>query len=68
VGATHPATSGDLSKATRLKGAGLPIGASELWIAYHALAEQATLVPHNIREFSRVSGLRLQDWAESIES
>jgi tRNA(fMet)-specific endonuclease VapC len=53
-------------QATRLKEAGLPIGANDLWIACHALAEQATLVTHNVREFSRVSGLWLQDWAESI--
>jgi tRNA(fMet)-specific endonuclease VapC len=48
---------------TRLKDAGTPIGANDLWIACHALAEQATLVTHNTREFERVAGLRLEDWA-----
>lgn len=49
---------------TRLKDAGTPIGANDLWIACHALAEDATLVTHNLREFERVSGLKLQDWVE----
>ncbi len=46
----------------RLKRAGTPIGGNDLWIACHALAEQATLVTHNTREFSRIEGLPLQDW------
>lgn len=48
---------------TRLKDASTPIGANDLWIACHALAENATLVTHNTREFERISGLRLTDWA-----
>ena len=48
---------------TQLKIAGTPIGANDLWIAAHALALDATLVSHNTREFSRISGLRLEDWA-----
>ena len=47
---------------TRLKEAGTPIGANDLWIACHALAEDATLVTHNTREFQRITGLRLEDW------
>jgi tRNA(fMet)-specific endonuclease VapC len=46
----------------RLKEAGTPIGANDLWIACHALAEDATLVTHNTREFERVGGLRIEDW------
>ena len=49
----------------RLKEAGTPIGANDLWIACHALAERATLVTHNTREFQRVEGLRLEDWVSS---
>ncbi|MDY0056521.1 MAG: type II toxin-antitoxin system VapC family toxin [Methyloversatilis sp.] len=49
-------------QATRLKEAGTPIGANDLWIACHALSEDATLVTHNTREFDRVSGLRVEDW------
>lgn len=41
---------------------GTPIGAYDLLIAAHALAWQATLVTHNIREFSRVANLQLEDW------
>lgn len=47
---------------TRLKDAGTPIGANDLWIACHALAENATMVTHNTREFQRVEGLSLEDW------
>jgi len=47
---------------TRLKDGGTPIGANDLWIACHALAERATLVTHNVREFQRVDGLRVEDW------
>lgn len=47
----------------RLKEAGTPIGANDLWIACHALAEDATLVTHNTREFERIAGLRVADWA-----
>ena len=46
----------------RLKTAGTPIGANDLWIASHALAEDATLVTNNLREFERVAGLRLDNW------
>lgn len=48
---------------TQLKDAGTPIGANDLWIGCHALSIDATLVTHNLREFQRISGLRLEDWA-----
>lgn len=51
---------------TRLKDAGTPIGANDLWIACHALAEDATLVTHNTREFQRIAGLRLEDWVVGV--
>jgi len=50
-------------QATRLKDNGTPIGANDLWIACHALAENATLITHNTREFVRVSALKIEDWA-----
>ena len=50
---------------TRLKDAGTPIGANDLWIACHALAEDATLVTNNTREFERIVGLRLENWTTS---
>jgi tRNA(fMet)-specific endonuclease VapC len=55
-------------QATRLKDAGTPVGANDLWIACHALAEDATVVTHNVRKFGRVSGLRVADWAEPVGS
>lgn len=48
---------------TQLKEAGTPIGANDLWIGCHALTIDATLVTHNLREFERITGLRLEDWA-----
>jgi tRNA(fMet)-specific endonuclease VapC len=45
-----------------LKQGGNLIGAHDLWIAAHALSLNATLVTNNMREFSRVPGLRIEDW------
>ncbi len=47
---------------TRLRAAGTPIGANDLWIACHALAEGATVVTHNTREFERIVGLAVENW------
>jgi len=52
-------------QATALKRRGTPIGANGLWIACHALALDATLVSHNVSEFARIEGLRLEDWTSS---
>jgi tRNA(fMet)-specific endonuclease VapC len=41
---------------------GLPIGPNDLLIAAHALALGATLVTANEREFSRVPGLKVENW------
>jgi tRNA(fMet)-specific endonuclease VapC len=41
---------------------GTPIGPYDLQIVAVALANDLTLVTHNTREFSRVPGLRLDDW------
>lgn len=46
-----------------LAAAGSPIGAYDLLIAGHARSLNATLVTNNHREFSRVPGLQLADWA-----
>jgi tRNA(fMet)-specific endonuclease VapC len=48
---------------TALEKRGQPIGPMDMMIAAHALALDATLVTHNTREFARVKGLRLEDWA-----
>jgi tRNA(fMet)-specific endonuclease VapC len=41
---------------------GTPIGPYDLLIASIALANDLILVTHNVREFSRVSGLKIEDW------
>lgn len=41
---------------------GKVIGPNDLLIAATARANDLTLVSHNTREFSRVVGLRLEDW------
>ena len=45
-----------------LQRSGLTIGANDLFIAAIAVAHDAVLVTHNVREFSRVPGLALEDW------
>lgn len=53
---------GDIRAA--LAGAGTPIGANDLWIAAHARAANLTVVTNNPREFERVAGLKLENWAQ----
>ncbi len=42
--------------------AGTPIGPYDLLIAGQALSRNLILITHNTREFSRVSGLQIEDW------
>jgi len=42
---------------------GQMIGNNDLWIAAHAKAAGMTLVTNNEREFRRVRGLRVENWA-----
>jgi tRNA(fMet)-specific endonuclease VapC len=46
-----------------LEESGKLIGANDLWIAAHALCSDLTLVTNNEREFGRVPGLRVENWA-----
>ena len=46
---------------------GRPIGAYDMLIAGHARSLNATLVTNNLEEFSRVSGLQLDDWVGAAE-
>jgi len=46
----------------QLQSMGRPIGEMDTQIAAHALAEDLTLVTHNIRHFERIPGLKLEDW------
>lgn len=43
---------------------GTPIGTMDMLIAAHAKAEGLTLVTNNMREFERVPGLKLENWAD----
>ena len=46
----------------RLEKAGTPIGSLDMLIAAHAKALGCTLVTINGKEFSRVEGLRVENW------
>lgn len=41
---------------------GTPIGLNDLLIAAIALANDLTLITHNVREFGRIANLRIEDW------
>lgn len=43
---------------------GTPIGPNDLMIASVASVHKAVVVTHNTREFSRVTGLQLEDWEQ----
>ncbi len=43
---------------------GTPIGPNDLLIAAHALASDLTVVTANVREFSRVPGLKVENWLQ----
>ncbi len=47
-----------------LESRGQTIGALDMQIAAHALGLDCVLVTNNRREFERVAGLRLDNWAE----
>ncbi len=49
-----------------LKRQGRIIGPNDLLIAAHAMHLGLTLVTNNLREFSRVPGLKIENWAEDI--
>ena len=45
-----------------LERAGTPIGNNDMLIAAQALADDSILVTDNVREFSRVPGLKIENW------
>jgi tRNA(fMet)-specific endonuclease VapC len=49
-----------------LEQAGTPVGPNDMLTAAHALATDATLVTANVSEFSRIPGLRLENWLEAM--
>ena len=48
----------------QLAAQGSPIGPNDLLIAAIARTHDVTLVTHNTKEFSRITGLRLTDWED----
>jgi tRNA(fMet)-specific endonuclease VapC len=42
---------------------GIPIGNNDLWIAAHAKVAGLILVTNNEKEFRRIGGLRVENWA-----
>lgn len=46
----------------QLERSGLPIGALDLMIAAHAYCLNAVLVTNNVKEFSRLSQLKIENW------
>ena len=49
-----------------LRRAGTPIGPYDVLIAGQALSRNLILVTNNVREFSRVEGLIVQDWTSRL--
>ena len=47
---------------TALERAGTPIGANDMLIAAQALTLGLIMVTDNVREFSRVQGLKIENW------
>ena len=48
-----------------LRKRGMPIGANDLFIAAHARCLGLTLVTNNVREFSRVRSLAVENWTQA---
>lgn len=46
----------------RLEKQGTPVGGNDMLIAAHAMALDATLVTDNVREFSRIEDLKVENW------
>ena len=49
-----------------LERSGNMIGPLDMMIAAHALSLDVTLVTNNVAEFSRVAGLRIENWATGM--
>ena len=47
---------------TALEKSGSPLDNMDMLIAASALSEGATLVSHNIKHFSKIKGLKVEDW------
>jgi tRNA(fMet)-specific endonuclease VapC len=63
VGFDQPAADRFAVVAASLARRGAPIGTLDTLMAAHALARGLTLVTNNTQHFSRVAGLRVENWA-----
>ena len=65
-----PETAGQSYGAIRaaLEAKGEPIGNNDLWIAAHAKAAGLIVVTNNEREFKRVPGLQVRNWATTANA
>jgi tRNA(fMet)-specific endonuclease VapC len=52
---------------SKLEKIGKPIGNNDLWIAAHVLALDLTLVTNNVKEFSRISDLHIENWVTELD-
>lgn len=49
---------------TDLENKGTPIGSNDLLIGIHALSLNLTVVTNNVREFSRIPNLKVENWLD----
>ncbi len=49
---------------SELEKKGKPIGNNDLWIAAHAMALGLIVVTNNLKKFSRVTHLKLENWVD----
>lgn len=61
-----PENAGELYGQMRfeLESKGILIGNNDLWIAAHAAALNLVLVTNNVKEFSRIRELKIENWTE----
>jgi tRNA(fMet)-specific endonuclease VapC len=52
---------------TKLEASGTPIGAMDMMIAAHAKSLHAIVVTNNQKHFSKVKGLKIENWVETAK-
>ncbi|MTJ09204.1 type II toxin-antitoxin system VapC family toxin [Anabaena sp. UHCC 0204] len=62
---THPIEEYYAEIRTYLEQQGTPIGGNDLLIAAHAISLNLTVITNNVREFSRVPNLKVENWLKS---
>ncbi|MTJ47178.1 type II toxin-antitoxin system VapC family toxin [Dolichospermum sp. UHCC 0259] len=62
---THPIEEYYAEIRTYLEQQGTPIGGNDLLIAAHAISLNLTVITNNVREFSRVPNLQVENWLKT---